>query len=637
MRAIRPAGAVFLARPRTVAVARAFPARSRSVAAACALLACVTAVPAQTGPPRAIPVEVGAAGWIRVMVFSSPGELGEAYWAVLDPAGRPLPHLVMTPQSGDIPVAATTVDESPDGWSIVFDLGPVPLVHDGITLELTGRAAVRCALDAGDDRRTWTPLAQGGVFRLGDGASLAKGTIEYPLSRARFVRVRWPRAAGLPELSKATVRAREWTPPAGAALAGRERASTADGDGAVDLGAPDLVVSTFAGLTADALTGALAGHDGHWRPASFPWRAGAFRLRRMAGRPVTAVIEPTWLMFRATAPATFRITAGSAPRLAESGWEDARIVDVAPGPAQPLEPPALTDASTALVSIERLPRRWSSWPITFGARDPAPAEVVRVDLPEGIFEPGIADEFVRPAVGRDRVVPFALAREPRPRRVLSDPAREALADGRVAVALPRAAGALTQIELALDAPEGPRVAREVTVHLSYRAVTRPGAPENDVPGATQTVRCGETGPCHALFDLAPPPVASAAVFAVEPREVRITAASLWARRSALVFAWPARGDVRIVSGFDPLNARAPQVVAVRAQVLARKARSGTLDLAGTAEEGRRTDRAVRVAVFASIVLVGAVLLFVLARSLRRAPRQVRPGPGPGPGPGAGPA
>jgi hypothetical protein len=116
------------------------------------------------------------------------------------------PTAVRFSPSGNVTARVSGIEELADGWHIVLDLGPFPVRHRRLHLELEGSfVASGAELEAGGDLVGWTPLDTSDLFRLGSSDVVSRLAIDYAPSSSRFLRLRWPASAGLPRLEAAHV------------------------------------------------------------------------------------------------------------------------------------------------------------------------------------------------------------------------------------------------------------------------------------------------------------------------------------------------------------------------------------------------------------------------------------------------
>ncbi|HEY6320857.1 MAG TPA: hypothetical protein VJA16_04795, partial [Thermoanaerobaculia bacterium] len=131
------------------------------------------------GTPYSRPVDVPAAGWVRVPLdLAALRHIGLASsLRVTAPTGEELQRWT-APWSADgerRAVKVLEVAKGDRGWTLRLDAGPEPLVHERLLLDFARLATVPdVALDASQDGKSWEPLVAGDLFRLGSGEGLAR-------------------------------------------------------------------------------------------------------------------------------------------------------------------------------------------------------------------------------------------------------------------------------------------------------------------------------------------------------------------------------------------------------------------------------------------------------------------------------
>ncbi len=623
----------------------------------------IAASPVGAGAPAVRPLDVARPGWIRVALdgpaqaWGAPGE----NWVVLDPRGAPVAVTVLRPPTGIIEVKTESVQETAAGWQVVFDLGPAPARHDALLLDLARPVVAEgCLLEGSDDLADWRPLARGALFRLGQAPGLTSGELRHPPTTHRFLRLGWPRKAGLPEFSRARVQLlpEPAAPPAVLSLS-ISNAEGALGGPAWLLASPGVGVAPqrlalrWEGAPPEALR-VLRAEEGRWRPAG-SWRSDAapppptvsllighpspgpalFRVDARAAGPLqllsaNAELAPRWLLFEAPSAGRYTLVSpAAAPSIPAATSTPAPttgpVVDVVLGPEEPARPTAAPTEVALPLDTSPLPRNWRAWPVKApGAR---PGDVVRVELPvELLAVPGVSAGEIRPVTGEKQLL-FLLDDDPLPVLTKASPAGGPRRQGQawsVDYDLPAPATEQRQMELATSAASP----APVRVEVDYRA-GRPGSPAESgaaVAAAWEESAPGRT-PFSLLLDLAPPEAATGVQLTLKPAggaAPQLAGAQFWRLARAVVFAWPQEGDVRLVSGFDSPASTGPRQAAALEWLAAQPARPAAVDLAAAAAEGRRIESRARFALVAALVIAAAALIFVLARSLGRAAREEKP-------------
>ena len=150
-------------------------------------------------------LEVPEAGWVRVPLDGRAvsGGFPDDRWKLADPAGREIPHRVLAPRRGFVTARTHSAERTDEGWAIVFDLGPVPIRHSRLDVELVRpTSASEVLLEGSDDLVSWSVLTSGALFRLGTEATLRRSALHYPVTDLRYLRLTWPESAGFPEFAK---------------------------------------------------------------------------------------------------------------------------------------------------------------------------------------------------------------------------------------------------------------------------------------------------------------------------------------------------------------------------------------------------------------------------------------------------
>src|SRR6185436_8289111 len=147
------------------------------------LAAAPTAPPASGGFLSERDVDVPAAGWVRVPLdLAAVRRLapGAADLHVFAPGGGEVPARVepRAPRNERRPVQVAAVERGEEGWTVLLDVGAVPVSHERLFFEITrATAAPAVRLEGSRDRSTWRTLAEGDLFRIGaDG--LEKGGLQ---------------------------------------------------------------------------------------------------------------------------------------------------------------------------------------------------------------------------------------------------------------------------------------------------------------------------------------------------------------------------------------------------------------------------------------------------------------------------
>lgn len=163
------------------------------------------------------PATAEEARWWREVNVPSPGPVAVALdgraadradfdLEVVAPDGRVIAASVDSGPRGEKRVRLTRVTPTDAGWQVELDAGPAPPLHSGFRFALSREtAAGDVLLEGSDDGQIWRELARSDLFRLGAGEALQGFTFAYEPDGARWLRLSWPQAAGLPELSEAAI------------------------------------------------------------------------------------------------------------------------------------------------------------------------------------------------------------------------------------------------------------------------------------------------------------------------------------------------------------------------------------------------------------------------------------------------
>jgi hypothetical protein len=584
------------------------------------------------GTPYSRPVDVPAAGWVRVPLdLAALRHIGlYSSVRVTAPSGEEVPHSTapLIADSERRPVKVLEVRKAEHGWTLRLDAGPEPLLHERLLLDFARLAtAPDVSLDASQDGESWEPLVAGDLFRLGEGQGLARTYLLYPATSARYLRLAWPAEAGFPELRGVQV---ESTTP------GRSLTVTSPNDpcrsGASATTLACRLPLPAAGQTVRRLTVELAGGadvgyrlyqprdrtwqalaGGVWRGAraarhvvplpSEPLSGDSLRLELFAaaGDPPPRLLRHSFdlaidtVLFYAEAPGRYTLSYGGVPPAApEAGRQEARSaaagVDaawVSPGPEEETRQPALPAAAApgAVLSTRRFR---VSWPVTAGAA--AAGDLVRLALPDAVYSqarPDLGD--LRLATG-NRQIPYVRWTPPEPvpvleRTDLRPEAEKGRRYSRVEVSLP--AAALPVTELQLTAPPAP-LRRPIGVRYPD-----PGpaslAPREERLVAKATWECLPEPPlpCRLALPLAGPASHRIAVRFADGDNAPLATVdmSVWRRGDVLLFAWPGVGKVQLLAGAPALSAPVYDLEALAEVLPTRPWQRAQIDLTGDLREG----------------------------------------------------
>jgi hypothetical protein len=633
-------------------------------------LATTAATPAPGVFRYAWPVEVATPGWVRVRLepatVGMAGSTGGDLW-VLDPAGNAVPFLRTR---GDTvpPVVAriTAATERAEGWMLDIDLGASPPRHQGTGLDIADHTTVPGArLEGSADGTAWHLLAEGDLFRLGEGFGLERTDLAYAPTGDRYLRLAWPRAAGLPTVE--TVRVQVVPPAPVAPVAFPVTVEPpADGDGRYLLrlpgpglpllnvqfdleGAPEagFLLSQSAGDDEMILAqGTLArGEDGSWPPVQV---SGAQLLPNLrlelfgegGATPTlsraTAALLPEWAVFQATTPGTYHLAAWAIDRdiqsppvlgVAPPTFQD--IAEVASGPYAenpvPTAPASVTLPGVA-VDVGDFAR---VWPVT--AEGAFSGDVVHLTVPDATYAVTSGDLGDVRLVAGGRQVPY-LHFSPGERVLAAHTGPlvpvAAVSGGRSYVTVTVPAARIPLADLEIRAAAAP-FARLVTV--AYRDPTAPVPGYRDDPVgiwiATSDWSCRGPAliPCRLRVPLAPLPTDTILVTLDDGDNPPLPEVDVrvWRTVDTMAFSWPPGGAVQLAVGNPALTAPAYDLALAETDLVTGPFVTAAVDTRPPGE-GQETgaDRLDRLArqwgLAAAVALAAVVLLALLARTLRSA-------------------
>jgi len=571
------------------------PAALRARGALAALLAMVVLGAAPEGTARAAPppygfsraVDVAAPGWTRVALdpttrgHMAPDARDLRLWG---PAGDEVPYRLVADAVSDAPapIAArvAAVEEAPGGWLVTLDLGEDPPAHRRLAFDFANRAVVEgVRLEEEDDGGSWRLLAAADLFRLGESEALGRTQISYPPTTASRLRLRWPEAAGLPEVRGIAVEAAP-APGAEEALTGlrlpAEVAARGPGFAAYRLRLPGPGLSMrrleVAWRGAGSVTARLmAPGDARWltlaegvltrtaggRPSAMTpaehGGADVLRLELGAGGDAvvdlvraTALVVPEAVAFFAAVPGRHTLTYGGlgmappAYPLDVAPLAEAR--PVAAGPEAVHAPPPLPAAllvpgARVDVGSFRAVRR-----VTV-ASSPA-ADLARLGVPPDIYAEAQGDlDDLRLAWG-DRQLPYVRWSPPEPVLVVEAvglvPAPAAAGPtSLVSVTLPARRLPLSVVELA--APAAP-FDRGITLRYAARGEPSAADREENVGFATWTCAGASSLPCRIAIELPPNSLETLEVAFADGDNAPLPEVDVrvWRRDDVLLFPWPQR-------------------------------------------------------------------------------------------------
>jgi hypothetical protein len=424
------------------------------------------------GTPYSRAIEVPAAGWVRVPLdLAALRHVGlRNSLRITSPGGEEVTHWMapFIPESDRRPVKLVETRRDEHGWTLRFDAGPEPLLHERLLLGFAGlEGTPAVTLEGSRDGKAWETLVAGDLYRLGQGDDEVRTSLAYPATAARYLRLAWPAAAGAPELRSAVV---EPTTP------GRSLTITSPNNPCQSGPSPAALACRLplpaAGLTVRRLTvelaaaGAATGyrlylpHQGTWQPLTEGvWRgpAAARHVLQLPGRPLAAASlrlelfgtasEPAprllnhsfdlavdTVLFYAEAPGRYTLSYGGAPASADAGGgggSSASGSAAGGGAASAAGAGEQRDAQSVAAGVEAtwvapgpedegkpapLPAAAPGAPLAAGQRFRAvwpvaasgavAGDLVRLALPDAVYAPARPDlGDLRLAVGR-RQIPY---------------------------------------------------------------------------------------------------------------------------------------------------------------------------------------------------------------------------------------
>jgi hypothetical protein len=632
------------------------------------------------GTPFSRPVDVPAAGWMRVPLdLAALRHIGLASsLRVTAPTGEELPRWTAPWSAGSEgrPVKVLEVAKDDRGWTLRLDVGAEPLVHERLLLDFARLTTVPdVALDASQDGKSWEPLVAGDLFRLGSGEGLARTSLPYPATSARYLRLSWPAQARFPELRGVMV---EPTSP-GRSLTVTSRSSPCrDGPSAATrtcrLPLP-AAGQTLRRLTVELAAGANVGYQlyqplrGAWEPlAQGVWRGSRsgrhviplpaepiagddLRLElfgaagdpapRLLGHSVDLAVDT--VLFYAEAPGRYMLSYGGVPSPGGAALPDARSVAagveaawIEPGPEDEARTAPLPAAAAPGAALSR-ERFRAAWAVT--AAGAAAGDLVRLALPDAVYaqaRPDLGD--LRLAAG-GRQIPYVRWTPPDPvpaaeRADLRPEAEKGRHYSRIEIYLPAAGLPVTQLQL--TAPPSP-LRRPIGVR--YPDSGPPAlVPREERLVARSTWECLPEPPlpCRLALPLAGPAPRHLALRFADGDNPPLASVdvAVWRRGDVLLFAWPgegagqgpgqgpdrgpARARVQLLAGAPGLAAPTYDLAALAEVLPARPSQVAQLDLTGDDLRQGAAPRWSRWVVPAAVVVAALFLLVLLRRILAEA-------------------
>jgi hypothetical protein len=600
-----------------------------------------------------VPVEA----WVRVPLDAR--ALARALpahdWRIVGPEGESVAFRVLAMPRELVHARTLSLEEQSSGWSIVFDLGPTPLLHRRLEVNLLRRtSAPDCTLEGSEDLESWTLLGEGTLFRLGAGETLHRSGLEYPESDARYLRLQWPRAAGFPEFSDVGVQPLEQ--PAGGPVAApieiRPRSTSAAGaEYRLELPGPGLSIRQLV-LHWRRVPRAAVGYR-LLRGVSQRWEvvaSGTFRpdqpatielqeqrldrsslrldLGSLEGEPLKldrarVEVNPVWILFRAERAGRYSLLYGGTGAQRPPAEADASVgpvLDVRPGGEESELPlPPIPSRVTQPVEASESTVNEARWPVIVDGI--GPGEVVKLELPDVVREEVADLNRIRILAGK-REVPFLVwtPEEPELRLEFEELTAATMAEGRrrrLRVEHPALSTLLSQIEISARGgrPEPSLLAR-------FPVATRPGVDSRPVElHSTWDCRHSPELQCRAELGQVPAAANRELELFVEPRRGALpTTYSLrgWGPRPGLYFVMPDTDELMLTWTRSRRFRRHDYPLREHADVLlALPSKEAGLRLEAVTEARQRRDALGRAALIAMLVVTAIALLWVLARNTRK--------------------
>ncbi|MCP4660552.1 MAG: DUF3999 domain-containing protein [bacterium] len=598
------------------------------------------------------PIEVTEPGWVGVHLDGNALAHAATDLELFAPNGEEAPFRLLTPseEGSRRPVRVLEVTERPDGWTLVMDLGLRTPRHTRLWFEFEQQVrAPGCRLEGSDDLVGWSPLVVADLFRLGEARDFQQMVLDYPPSDHRYLRLTWPRMAGLPELHRVevatldghirwqpvTVRGCEpYAPTAILCRLSVPRPASSlrrldlefKSSGRTGLRLAIGEAGRFRVLGEVILQAGAGSVRMPFRPTPEQAHAEALRLELYASGPAppvlreaTVLVASRSLLFEAREAGSYTLAYGRPTPLARTPEAAAslpkRIAWLKPGDeivaAWPAIPEAL--AAPAVAMPGELKRSWE-----LAGEGAEPGSVVRLDLPEEVYA------AVRPDLGDLRLavagkqLPYVRWSPPEPERVwrrgvmdseLLDGGRSSRIELELTTGLP-------YTELWFSAPVAPF---ERSLGGRHRRPAQPGLSER-WHRAFPTIhwRCVDTLPlpCRVATELGSVPEPQLVVDVDNGDNPPLPGIDfeLWRRRDVLLFVWPAAGPVTLEAGRENLRSPRYDLATLRDLLLLRDWRK--MEIGAGAEEPAPAVEWGRWALTAAVVLAAGVLLLLLARLLR---------------------
>ncbi|RMF72925.1 MAG: DUF3999 family protein [Acidobacteria bacterium] len=566
-------------------------------------------------------------------------------WVAFGPEQGWLDVAVLRPPVGRHEVAVVRLDEDARRYRLVLDLGPVPVRHRALVATLARPGSVaQASVEGSDDGRTWRELGRGSLVRVGRDERMARDRIDYAPVSVRFLRLSWPRGTAPLEFAHLAVEA----------VRDAERAPTVAARSVPVPGGepPGWVLALPATLPVEALMleGAQRATPGAvhaWRARGWRhvgWRgaggAEAPRTAILLGEPATAVrarvlrvdlaragerdadvratvrVEPLWLLVRTRVAGTHRLVRRHVTEQADllSQFEPGSpVMRAAPRAGDPARSAREELLALGTPEVDR-DTVLASWAVDLPDARP---DLARLTVPPAILAEADGELRRLVLVTADRILP-ALSGEvfgepvAAERRVEPVPREDEPDRAEAVIELDVPAGAVRELELVAA-----RRAFDLRVSVSADRPTPPGARPLAPAQSRASWSCDTNGAlpyCVAHVELGPR-------FPWSTREVRLVLEGgdgalppslrvrAWHEDPVLLFAPPARGDVRLAL----LDRAIPE-----SSLRAAPAYAFDVPVARVDPASRRTPPPAYpkgLVLFVALVVVGAIVAWIVRRNL----------------------
>ncbi|HVS01249.1 MAG TPA: hypothetical protein VMT16_00630 [Thermoanaerobaculia bacterium] len=622
-----------------------------AVAAGIAGLA-AAAAPAETLslPVTRYPLQVESRGPLRIPLPADRVPR-PALLRLAGPSGGELPfELQRLPSAAERQaVEVVAVEETAQGWAVRLDTGALPERHQRLLFSFRRPVlAPEVVLEAERPGGGWQPLARADLFRLGERQGLSRTALDYPASRARRLRLLWPRAAELPELAAVEVvtvdpalEGLTLQPPCAVAAAGEAlvcRLETLGGGRRVHRLELEVAAKGWLGyrLAAAEVASWRLLAEGRWGPVEQEVRrvevpargsaAPALRLELYGERAVPAlrrvVARVDSLLLAAAAEEAGRhlLTVGAGRSAGEPGLAvaapAAQVVPLGNG-ADGREELRVPAAGAPRPDVD-FRASWEVARLEVEAPAPVVDGLVRLPVPAVVRAAAAADLRDLRLVAAGRQVPYLLlpAAVPEPARAWQGVAPEPAGEGRseLSLSLPQQELPPGSLHLSRDGPFSRRARLELPLP------GRPGAGAATAwSSGWRSWECAARPPlpCRLVIDTRAVPAAAAGLRLVfddgDNPPLPPLDAEWWVEGHDLLFPWPPAGAVRLLAGASGLAPPRYDLAAMESVLAALPAAPAVLAARQDATVGGWQ----RPLLLTALALAALAMLWLLARTLRQ--------------------